>query len=735
MSRSVFSCNPFSKARALVAPANFWGAIICLFAWTASAQLPHSRLASVFPPGGQAGSEVEVTTSGADLVEGRALLFSNPNISGKPIEGQANKFKVSISADVAPGIYDVWQVGKYGVSTSRAFVVGLRREVSESGSHGSLTSAAEVPLGVTLNARAESGASDFYRFKARRGQRILIECAAPELDSRMEPSLVLYDLDAAELGRSRSGGLIDYVATEDGDLAVKVHDLQFRGGADHVYRLLIHDGPRIDFMLPAAGQAGKAARHVVFGRNLPDARSAPKDGPLERLEVEVTPPANAVDWRGARPAGMAAPSAIGIQGFEYRVASEEAGSNPFAVGISSAPVAVEKEPNDTSAEAQKIAVPIEISGQFYRQRDQDWYEFPAKKGDSFWIEVISERLGLPTHPFALVQRVTVDDGGVEKLTDIKELYENAANLGGRRFNTYSRDASWRFDVKEDGIYRVMARDLYNVAGAQPERIYRLAIRAAAPDFQLAAMTEEPLPVKANTRPVYQWPLHVRKGGSMPVRVMAARKDGFNDPITVSVEGLPKGVIAPNVVIPAGQTTAWLVFTASPDAADWGGLIKIIGEGSIGGKPVKRMARGAGINWPIGDYRTEAVISRMTSAIALGVIGSESAAIAMTAGDGKLIEATAGGKVDLPVKVARAAGFGADLKVKVLGHGAFAKFKDATIKGAEGKVAIDLKAYKLPPGEHALFLRTQSKGKWDKKDLTATFYSTPFRIKVNPDPKK
>ena len=692
-------------------------------------------MSSVFPPGGKAGSEIEVTVAGADLAEGRAMLFSNPKITGAAIKGQANKFKVKIASDVAPGIYDCWYVGKYGVSTSRAFAVGARNEIVESGTHDTLTSAMEVAVGTTVNARVDAGASDYFRFKAVKGKRLLIECQAGEIDSRMEASVVLYDQDAAELGRSRSAGFIDFVAPEDGVFVVKVHDFQFRGGADYFYRLSIHDGPRIDFVLPAAGVVAKATKHTVFGRNLPDPKLDPKDGALERLEVEITPPANPTEWAGARPAGMVAPSAGGAIGFAHRVKSEKGVSNPVALGVSTAPVAVEKEPNDTPGEAQKIAVPAEITGQYYRQRDQDWYEFEAKKGDSFWVEIVSERLGLPTHPFVLVQRVTKDDGGVEKVSDIKELYENTANLGGRRFNTYSRDAAWRFDVKEDGIHRVMTRDLYNEAGAQPERIYRLAIRRAAPDFQLVAMTEEPLLVKAKTRPVYQWPAHVRKGGSIPLRVMAFRKDGFNDAIRLTVEGLPKGVTAHAAKIPAGQTTAWLTLTAAADAADWGGLITINGAAKIGDQEVRHSARGAGINWAVGDYNVEPVSSRMTSAIALGVVGSETAAIAMTAGAGKPIEATVGGKVEVPVKVARAAGFGADLKVKVLGHSAFAKFKDAAIKGTEGKVAIDLKAYKLPEGEHSLFFRTQSKGKWNKKDLTETFYSTPFRIKVNPAPKK
>ena len=210
--------------------------ILAVLPTLSQAQLPHSRLSSVFPPGGKAGSEVEVATAGADLTEGKALLFSNAKIVGKAIEGQANKFKVTIAPDVAPGVYDAWFVGKYGVSTSRAFVVGSRKESSESGAHASLTTAAAIEPGTIVNGRAEAGSADYFKFKAAKGQRILVECESNRIDSRMEASLVLFDMDAAELGRSRNRGMIDFEAPADGEYVVKVHDFQFRGGADYFYR-------------------------------------------------------------------------------------------------------------------------------------------------------------------------------------------------------------------------------------------------------------------------------------------------------------------------------------------------------------------------------------------------------------------------------------------------------------------------------------------------------------------
>jgi len=57
----------------------------------------------------------------------------------------------------------------------------------------------------------------------------------------------------------------------------------------------------------------------------------------------------------------------------------------------------------------------------------DTYEFAANKGEVWWIETGSERLGWLTHSFVLVQRVT-KTGDKETLTDVAELYDIASPM-------------------------------------------------------------------------------------------------------------------------------------------------------------------------------------------------------------------------------------------------------------------------------------------------------------------
>src|SRR2546426_9669114 len=69
------------------------------------AQLPAARLSTISPPGGKAGTTVEVTVTGSDLDDAGQLNFSHTNITArqkvadKTGELEANKFLVTIGAD------------------------------------------------------------------------------------------------------------------------------------------------------------------------------------------------------------------------------------------------------------------------------------------------------------------------------------------------------------------------------------------------------------------------------------------------------------------------------------------------------------------------------------------------------------------------------------------------------------------------------------------------------------
>ncbi|HQZ65330.1 MAG TPA: hypothetical protein PLY87_09650, partial [Planctomycetaceae bacterium] len=86
---------------------------VTIAAQHASAQLPQTRITSVFPPGGQQGTTIDVAVGGGtDLDELDQMVIAHPGITatkkldanGNPV---ANTFTVTVAADVPVGLYDV----------------------------------------------------------------------------------------------------------------------------------------------------------------------------------------------------------------------------------------------------------------------------------------------------------------------------------------------------------------------------------------------------------------------------------------------------------------------------------------------------------------------------------------------------------------------------------------------------------------------------------------------------
>jgi len=722
------------------------------------AQLPAAHLLTVFPPGGKAGSSVEVTISGADLDDPVQLSFSHPGITAKPkvaektSQPEANKFIVTVAGDVPLGLYDARFVGRFGVSNPRAFAVGRLNEIQEPSSNNSARSASPLTLETTVNGHTSANSVDYFKLTGEKGQRILIECVARAIDSRLDPVLSLFDGKGKELERSRRGGLLDFTAPADGEYVLNVHDLTFRGGDEYFYRLTASTGPRIDFVFPPAGQPGTKCRFVAYGRNLP--RSTPAKGlsidgkPLEQLEVEVDLPEEAALPSFAMPF---MPSQAVIDGTQYRFTSPDSVSNPVLIGLATAPVVAEQEPNNLPEAAQKISPPCEIAGQLYPANDLDWFTFDAKKGDVYWVEVFSARLGQPTSPFVLIQRVTKNDKGEEKAVDVQELYESDTNIGGAEFNTRAHDPAARFEAKENGTYRLQVHDLFNRSTSNPAHVYRLSLRKERPDFRLLALPQPPA-VGKDKKDISACASILRRSETWPIKILAFRRDGFNGDIQLTAEGLPSEVSAAPGKIESGKSSGLILLSASETAASWTGPLRIVGKAkapaapnssgtavpavapgvspantNAGGTPTEagetrappgeltREAHGGSVLWNVGDPASEPVLSRITRDLVLAVVSAESAPVSLAAAENKVWEAPKGGRVKIPLKVTRRGDFTASLKLKPAGVPALDSLKEIDIDGktTDPALELDLAQQKLSPGTYTFHLQGQTQGKYRK----------------------
>jgi hypothetical protein len=645
--------------------------VAALFAGPAPAQqppgsqFPNPELLTVTPPGGKAGTTVEVTVTGTHLEEPESLLFSHPGFKAEPIVPPAppadpkkpmppakpavTQFKVTIAPDTPLGIHDVRLVNKWGVSNPRAFVVGDLPEVVEKEPNNNDTEAQKVPLNCTVNGVIANPTDvDYYAFPGTKGQRVVLSCLSLSIDSRLQPDLELYDSKGTRLGANyrylgnrhyiNSDSLLDVSLPDDGEYLVRVADFTYTAGdPQHFYRLTISTAPWIDAVHPAVVEPGKPAQLTVYGRNLPGGTPDPTavvDGRvLEKLKVTVDVPKDPAAAQRLAFSGYLGPAASVLDGFEYRLRNSVGSSNPALLTFARAPVVVDNEANDTPETAQEITLPCEIAGRIEKLHDRDWYTFSAKAGQVFNLELFSDRLEAPTDMYFVLRNPATK-------ADIVEADDNPDTISPKFFARTDDPAVYRFTVPADGKYQLLVSDRQADAIAGPRNVYRLRITPDQPDFRLVAMALD------SHRPDT---CCARQGGSAAYTVFAWRQDGFAGDIQLSVEGLPKGVTCPPQTLGAGQRQASLVVTAAADAADWTGPVTVKGTAVIKGQPAVREARGATIVWGVQPQANLPTVSRLDHSLVLAV--REKSPFAMEASLDKA-QVVQGDKANLTLKLAR-----------------------------------------------------------------------------------
>lgn len=559
-----------------------------LTAAPASAQLPQTRIFSIFPAGGQAGQSVEVKiTNGKDLDELKALQFNHAGITAalkmqdvrgkqKPVD---NTFNVAIAGNVPPGRYELRAVGMFGVSNPRTFVVSNRPEALEKEPNNTIEQAAPIELNTIVNGEINGATDvDVFKFKGTKGQRVLATARADRIDSRLTAVVEVLDANFRRLGFSkeqvREDPLVDVTLPADGEYTVQIRDFTYQGGVEYFYRLTVGTQPHIDYIMPPAGPPGSTNTYTIYGRNLPGGQPAGVSlggRPLEKIQKQIALPAEASTLETTM---HLAPHEAAVDGVSFQLDSPAGRSNERLVHLSTAPVVLEKEPNDEPAQAQIVTPPVEIAGQFLQRGDVDLVQFDAKVQDVYFIEVFGQRISSPVDPVLVVERITKDDKGVEKTQRITLMDDVATMLAQNVFDTRTDDPVYRFQVPADGTYRVAVRDRYFEARGNPRLIYRLSIRREQPDFRVVAMPVYDVTANRGSEP---GAIALRKGDNHTVDVFAFRQDGHDEVIEITAEGLPNGVTTKGAAIGPGDTTAPLIFTAAENAPDWNGAIKIVAK--------------------------------------------------------------------------------------------------------------------------------------------------------------
>lgn len=781
---------------------NFWRWIklTCWLAgaFAALAQLPQARLNWIFPPGLRAGTTNELTVAGSDLDDPTGLLFSDARITATNRPGNAAVFSVIVPPEIPPGTVDVRFAGRFGVSNPRALAIGPAPEITITPTNTLPASAMELLSDTVANGRAQPSAALWFRFAATARQRFIVRVQADELDSRLVPDLAVQDAAGRELAVARRREWLDFTAPAAGTFRLQLHDQTFRGGEDFAFRLTLATGPHLDFALPNVLRAGETNLVTLFGRNLTGAQPSPLAGidgqPLEQLRLEIAAPIV-----GETPVELfrrPASAALAGDAFAWQLTASNGISNPLLFTLTTNAVFIEEfqrsaggspatATNPPAGRLGYVTPPCELSGLFPKRGELSGVTFTAKKGDVFWLEVWSERLGFATDPFALLQRVTKNDQGIEQFNDVQEFNDGDTNLGGREFDTTTRDPAGRVEIKEDGSYRVLVRDVFNSGPTGPRLPYRLSLRRETPDFRLVVLPQPPPKTKDDDRQVHPVSMFIRRGETVPVKVVAFRRDGFNGAIELTATNLPAGVSAAPARLAAGQSVGHLLLTAT-EAATGSGVVQFAGHARVGTNEISHPAATSGVRWLVADADQETVGARLTRGATVAASAVEFAPVTLAPADAGTLAATVDGKLMVPVKIIRRGDFNAAFNLKPAGHPALDKAKDIAIaeKATNATVEINLAEAKLPEGTHTLWLQGTVAGKYrnnpealtaaetelkeigkalaaataaDKpkleeqkkacetrrkfaeerakpRDVTVMVYSQPFSVKISPAPK-
>lgn len=691
------------------------------------AQLPVPALNSVYPPGGKQGATVDVTVAGANLDDGERLVFSHPGITAQPKMSPVDDFHptptkipdqyaVTIAADVPPGIYEARHIGRYGATNPRSFVVGTLNEVLKVAGNQKPETAMEVAEGSTVTGRVDANAIDYYAINLKAGQRLMVDCLAERIDSRANGTLVMLDANGREVGRSLDveglDPVLDFTAPAEGRYVLGMYDFIYGGGPEHFYRLKITAAPHIDFVFPPSGPAGSNNQYTVYGRNLPGGQPADgmmiRDQPLQKLVVNIAIPADELARTQAAIVGSAQPRSVMLDAIEYKLASPQGDSNAVAIGVAHGPLVVEQEPNAAEA-PQQTTLPCEFVGQFYPERDQDWVQFAAKKGETYWIEVIGHRLGRNCDPSLLIQRMAKNEKGEDVATDVAaadDAPDRAQRIGGD-FDTSSDDPSFKLAVPEDGVYRVGVRDNFGDSRKDPRYVYRLVIRQPAPDFRVAVYPDAPNP---NPQLATMETLVVRKGGSAMLKVVAERRDEFQGDINVTIEGLPAGLTTTGAILGGNVDVGTLAITSTDAATAWTGPIRVVAKANINGQEVARPVRTGTLVWGTANRQQIPPVFRATRDLLLCVADKEPERALVVVGDGNVIEMALGGKIEVPVTVTRRGELKDPLKFTAVYLPNEMKPKDLAINNDQtaGKLEMELNNANIKPGVYTFCLKADSK---------------------------
>jgi len=480
--------------------------------------------------------------------------------------------ELTIDTDATPGSRELRIGTGTGLTNPMVFQVGVLPEIRELEPNNrqayptplsppkgvKLPREKPLDLPVLLNGQIMPGDVDRFRFRAERGQRLVIETQARSLIPYLadavpgwfQATLALYDARGNEVAfaddyRFNPDPVLFYEIAEDGEYELEIRDSIYRGREDFVYRIAVSEQPFITQMFPLGGKAGVETVASISGWNLPTTRL--------RLDTRASDPS----------VFLSEDRSGGIRQTAYHEGKRLSNSIPYAVDTLAE--CNETESNDTIKRAQQIDLPKIINGRIDRPGDIDVFRLKGRAGDKVVAEVYARRLNSPLDSLL---RLSDASGKVLEWNDDHVLKESHLHKDIVGLLTHHADSYLVAELPENGTYYVHLADSQHHGGEAYG--YRLRVAGEGGDFALRVTPSS---------------LSVRAGGIIPVCVHALRKDGFDGEIEVVLEDRNAGFELHGGRIPTGRDRVRMTLTAPPKAPDQPVALQLEGRARIGGQTV------------------------------------------------------------------------------------------------------------------------------------------------------
>ena len=564
------------------------------------------------------------------------------------------KLEITVTKDAVPGIHRFRIKTPLGTSNMLTLAVGTLTEVKKRAKSamdaGAPPQAIELPA-TLIGAIEGPGANDTYQFEGKAGKDIVFRVQASEIRSKLKSALSLSDADGHVLASSGENtnlpdAALTYHIAEAGQYSISISDRENAGGDAYYYRLDAGDLPYVVSVFPLGVRAGQSTRISLIGANLGGADEAAVQ-PASSVQGWTMMRLTALD-KDVRPINdvrLAVGDAPEVMESEPNDSIEQAQlvSLPITVnghiagGLDRQKKADEDYFRFSAKKGRHIGIDVAASrlgsplDSVIEILDAQGNSIPRatirclnettttlsdrdsrtsgirlvstsglKEGDYLMVGDELDRIDyIPDQPDADTILKSMNDLRIAYLGTSPDVH--AINTGVYKAEIlppnaefpsnglpvfhlmwrnddggpgYASDSMLEFLVPADGDYFVHLKDVRGMEGA--DFAYRLSIHEEAPDFRLTAEPANP---------------NIPRGGSTSVTVSLVAIRGFEDPIDIDVEGLPKGVSASKARILPGQISTMVVLTADAEtAADAHSFpIRFVGHTTVDGHVISRTA--------------------------------------------------------------------------------------------------------------------------------------------------